>query len=108
MPVDNSDYLDPDAFSSPIATDDAARYVELDLTLKEDLRLNLMLHQQAQRYELQASNREAQLVGTNAERAPGVLAKRLRDRADVSRSLLNKYRQSGGMKPMTPAEILDW
>lgn len=101
MPVDNSDYLDPDAFSSPIATP-RTYSVHLVLEPDEETRLYITLHREAQRYELQASNRESEKGGSDK------LAVRMRERADITRTLLNKYRAAAGMPPMTPAEILDW
>lgn len=98
MPVDNSDYLDPDAFSSPIATQDT-HYVTLVLDSDEDMRLYMALHREAQRWELTATNGEARQVRH---------ADKMRERADVARSLLNKYRAVIDHPPMTPAEILDW
>jgi hypothetical protein len=94
----NSDYLDPDAFSSPIATQPTFT-VLLNLDSDEEIRLWMALHREAQRWELMATNKEAR---------GDKYADKARERADIARSLLNKYRAQADMPSVTPADVLDW
>lgn len=110
MPVDNSDYLDPDGFSSLLDLDDERRPVPLTmhLTASEITRLSITLTKDAQQCEFAARNREAKARAAGVDRAPGVLTIRLRERADETRSLVNAFREAAGMPFMTADDLLEW
>lgn len=105
--IDNSDYLDPDSFSSTLRIKNEERLFPLtmELTASEFTRLSITLTESAQRYEFQARNREAK---ANGHRAPGILTIHLRERADEARSLLNAYREAAGLTTMSADDIMAW
>lgn len=100
MPVDNSEYLDPDAFSSPIATPQT-RTVALILNAAEEFRLDIALHEAAQRYAMKADNIAKLSANEKLVKASAI-------RAENALSLLNKYRASIGQEPLSAQNILDW